>query len=328
MSMEGPCLSALRRGSRAELHRGNLDSEADGNQTVAQPGVVLPDRISGAGHGAGLLNRLDSNVNRHSWWNTRMSNQSSENKRTTVDFEAFPRPPRNGASREATVPISNPMVPFVRALSGNSPQSLSFEQQRQKWYTERARARLEGAARFSNAGSFGMTSSTRPMWIGKNKRVTGEFIRSATVAEDTEDVDDNGPGVHSWSKWSGIGPAVRDFQGAGNPLDTCTGNVPNSRTNDSMGSSRQFESVSSSGSEWEDENGVEEAEKGGSPWRPDGSVSSSPCLAPCLRENVRSGNATTGTWQVRAADGRKHVGVEESGLKEAQDGRQASFRFI
>jgi hypothetical protein len=138
---------------------------------------------------------------------------------------------------------------------------------------------------------------------------------------------------HSWSKWSGVGPAAYEPLRAGRASNLNREGVPRPRTTVSIASSRQFDSVTSSDSLWEDENlVVEETKDGDRQWQTEGSSTASPRLpfesfSPSSEHHYQE-KGISKPGQARVADRRKHISVERSRLKKSQGSQHGSFRFI
>ena len=329
-----PAPAVLIKPSTADRQSQKRSSSRVSRQSILPPLVGLPDRRSGAGHGGGVLLRpADTTPSRLSWRNSWTTNGSTDPRRTTMVLESFPAPP-GGESEPARSPSrANRPIPLLHVVSEDSDESMSFEAQRQKWHTERARARLEGASRFSNAGSARMTDSPRTMWR----------VRSDLTA-DSHDLSDpiKRPSVagspsreHSWSKWSGIGPAAQNSARVRNASGSAIENGTMLRSKPSIASSGQFESVASSESQWEDEENMvlEEVGQGNRRWQTDSSSQASPRLpfspVPASRENFDNQSTNTIAGQSsRVADRRKHVSVEAGGLQRSYGSQRGSFRFI
>jgi hypothetical protein len=108
-----------------------------------------------------------------------------------------------------------------------------------------------------------------------------------------------------------------------------------SRSRPSIASTDQFESVTSSDSQWEDDDDlvVEETQQGLRRWQTDNRSQASPRLpfspVPASRQNSARRSASDDHWQHKlVADRRKHVSVEEGGLKRSYGSQRGSFRFL
>ncbi|KEF61252.1 uncharacterized protein A1O9_02817 [Exophiala aquamarina CBS 119918] len=249
----------------ANSQRRMSDARAMGKalrNSIIHPSVGLPHRRSGAGHGAGIIS--DAGID-HSRRDTRTSSPLGEKHRSTVLLDSFPIPPSAPAC--TTARATSPSGAMFDAIE----DSLSFEAQRQRWHTERARTRLEGAARFSNRGSSRLFSPSR-----------SHCEKSNFEATDTSIMNQKGGG--------------------------------------SIASSRQFDSVASSGSQWEDESPSKRQDKVG-PRLPFSPLTQS-------QENMCNGDTSTTLRQGRVADQRTMVNVETSGLTRTQSSQHASLRYI
>ena len=300
-------------------------------QSVLPPPVGLPDRRSGAGHGAGILVPAEVASSRMSWRNTWATNPSSEDRRTTVVLESFPTPPGDLVGPTRPPSRGKQPVPLLRVVSEDGNETLSFGEQRQKWHTERARARLEGTARFSNAGSARMI--VLPRTLRHVRSSTSQGDRDSSLSSAKPHLADIPSREHSWSRWSGSGPAVHAPPGVRSPSGSYIGNGLVLRSKASNTSSRQFDSVTSSESHWDDENLViEENEDGVKRWQTDNSSQESPRLpfspVPPSRENPSNTNNGVEDTRQRLADRRKHASVEEGGLQRSQGSQRGSFCFI
>lgn len=304
-------------------------STPDRQETVQTTAEVL-FRRSGAGHGAGILVHPDAAVDHRSWRDTWKANTLSEDRRTTVVLESFPNPPGDGSKRSRPFSTRKPTSPPPRLVSIDSNESLSFETRRQRWHTERARTRLEGAARFSNAASSQMADSAHKLWARRIR--AGQGTGPGAAMEGGGPGSDCKPEERSWSNWSGIGPAAHESLRGRTSVDDVGGNTANRRTNASVASSGQFESVCSSDSQWEDENlMVEETKDGARRWQTDRSSTGSPRLPfdPFFANTMANQDkGVSNCGHVRVSDQRKHVSVEGGGLTKSQGSQRGSFRFI
>lgn len=323
------------RASDSEHCGQERNSVATNRQTALFLPLGLAQRRSGVGHGAGILTHPEAALNRTSWRSTWLSNPLHNSKRSTVVLESFPVPPSDGLQQLQTTSSGKIIIPSVRIGSGESGQSMSFEARRQKWHTERARARLEGSFRFSNAGSSSLIPPRR-LRLGRVNNSTGDYLLPTAAAfDDMKGEEHDTSRQPSWSKWSDNGLEGRNSPGVGEILDAYGGKALNSKTNPSIASSRQFESVaSSSDSHWEDENlTTEEVEKENRLWQIEKGSQASPRLPLSAYsnsgENMRSIRALADAQQTRRADKSKHVSLQEGGgLPSSQGSQRGSFRFI
>lgn len=286
--------------------------------------VGLPDRRSGVGHGNGILANLEEASNRMSWRNTWTTNPSID-RRTTLVIDSFPAPPGSGSNLARSPSATKKPLPALQVVSEDSNEITSFEEQRQKWHTERARDKLEGIARFSNAGSARTRMSPRPFGRGRSSLLREcHELSIPTSRSSTGDVLSQ---EHSWSKWSAVGPAAHAASPDESPSDSLLGDGRVLRSRPSVASSGQFESVTSSDSQWEDENLVviETDERGR--WQTDNGSQASPRL-PFSPIPASVGNGSTESRQGnRVSDRRKNIDME-GGLKRSQGSQRGSFRFI
>ncbi|OCT50595.1 hypothetical protein CLCR_06627 [Cladophialophora carrionii] len=329
---QGPLSPIVSRSSIAGRRSPNrLSSRL--SQQIVQPAIVgLPDRRSGAGHGAGILLPPDATASRMSWRDTWTSNPSTDHRRTTLVLESFPAPPGDGSGSGKSPPRTKKPTPLLRVVSEDGDEAMSFEEQRQRWHTERARARLEGISRFSNGGSARMMGLVRTPWRARSKATeTDEPSKSSSKPI----VVGGRSYEHSWSQWSGVGPAARESLQVRSPPVSHILSRPVSRRRPSFASSGQFESVTSSDSLWEDEEdlGVEEPKQGFSRWQTDNSSQASPRLpfspVPASRENSDRRSASNDTRaHTRVADGRQRVSVGERGRTRWSGSQSGSFRFV
>ncbi|EXJ80028.1 hypothetical protein A1O3_08314 [Capronia epimyces CBS 606.96] len=224
-STEDFLISAPASGSGTILNVKNRASLLPGLQSIQQLEAGLPTRNSGAGHGAGIPVYPDKGLSRNSWRDTWLSNPSRETRRSTVVLESFPIPPgdRSIQDRTGSMSIKTNCQPLD---FDDNDESLSFETRRQRWHTERARARLEGVARFSNAGTSRLASSPRTLGAGRrNPREPVE--RSTTAMGDITNIEGIAYGEHSWPKRLGTGP-----------VNIRVGGMPKLRGKPSIASSR------------------------------------------------------------------------------------------
>lgn len=312
--------------SRAEPRPKHTESAALDDVSKPEPAAAVPDRRSGAGHGSGVLLRSNSEGARRSWRNSWAFKTVRESKRSTVMLESFPCPPSQGTKQGKPMPLATPTTPLLRVVSSDSVKSVSLETRRQNWHTERARAKLEGSARFSNAGTPRMISSPRDCWAGK---LTGEAQSRDTTAIQNAGRLDQRPvsRQHSGSLWSGT--RSHDSLNVGRPLNSVTESLPpNARTSMSIASSGQFESVTSSESQWEDVI-VKETATGARQWEAGESCTNSPRLPFEPEGKDQEKSAEYARSYARVSDARKrHTSVGEGSLTRAKASQHGSFRFI
>ncbi|ETI23618.1 hypothetical protein G647_05420 [Cladophialophora carrionii CBS 160.54] len=329
---QGPLSPIVSRSSIAGRRSPNRLSSRLSQQIVLPAIGGLPDRRSGAGHGAGILLPPDATASRMSWRDSWTSNPSTDHRRTTLVLESFPAPPGDGSGSGKSPPRTRKPTPLLRVVSEDGDEAMSFEEQRQRWHTERARAKLEGISRFSNGGSARMMGSVRTPWRARSK-ATETDEPSKSISKPT--VVGGRSCEYSWSQWSGVGPAARESLKVRSPPVSHILSRPVSRRRPSFASSGQFESVTSSDSLWEDEEDleVEEPKQGFRRWQIDNSSQASPRLpfnpVRASRENSGRRSASDDTRaHTRVADRRQQVSVEEGGLTRSSGSQSGSFRFV
>jgi hypothetical protein len=288
----------------------------------------LPQRRSGAGHGSGILAGTAENVsNRTSWRNSWFVTPASDPHRTTAIIESFPTPPRDSLETSRNPRKTRKAVPLLRIVSTDS-DTTTFEQQRQQWYTQRARARLEGTSRFSNGGSARRRTSSRTAWRVRND--TG-----------SDNLDLFGPALPnggdrcslrqlSWSKWSAVGPAGRETMSFRGSSFAAAKNNPMAGYTPSVASSGRFESVTSADSQVEDHEipVAEGTQEGGRRWQTDGSTTTSPRLPFSPVSSVVENMGVHSQPGTRVADKRRRATLEDGVLPRAAGEQRGSFRFI
>ena len=315
----------------ADRNLENRDSFTTKRQPDRQSVVALPNRRSGAGHGAGILVRShadsDHRLSRDTW----ASNPPGESRRTTAVLDSFPNPPDDKSRPVSVELLARSKSPSQLVVSKDNNPVLSFEARRQQWHTERARARLEGTARFSNAGASHMLGLPQER---TGRAITDRHSKPFTLLRRNEDVGKPTSREPSWSKWSGLGPAAHDSLRAASPLDSLIANLPSPRADTSIASSGQFESATSSESHWADEDlVVEKTGEGLSSWQTNRHLPA-PARAPFeeisnSRRSTTSDKVITHPEQGGVSDSRrKHISVADGGLVRAQGSHHGSFRFI
>jgi axial budding pattern protein 2 len=322
-----PSYSAKRQSSatKASSSRPKDGKQQRGSKalsSITNRQVGLPKRLSGAGHGAGILTANNA-PQRSSWQTTLGSIPLIESRHDTTTLEAFPDPPSEGKENQSPDSRANLTKPSLRLVEPSSETSDSFDIMRQKWHTERARDRLEGVARFSNAGS--SHSPSLPLALASSA-----FFPSRTISPTIPENGTYGSRVRdpSWSKWSEVGLAAR----AESPLSARA--APRLGREVSAASSGQFDSALSSESQWEDENLIAEVNEAGErQWHTDTeSAGRSPRLPfkPFSSPQEEVGNARQAglPQKTRLIDKRKHVSVEEGDMPRSEKSRAGSFRFI
>ncbi|OAP61111.1 hypothetical protein AYL99_03312 [Fonsecaea erecta] len=320
-------LSALTNRFSAAGSQSQQEDSTTNTNAIPTPHVIgLPDRRSGAGHGAGILVSGHTGLDRTSCRDTWTSNPLSDRRRTTLVLDSFPAPPVKGATTARTVSQTRKSGPVLRDVLEDGNQPLSFEEQRQKWHTERARARLEGSARFSNAGSARMMISPRTKWLKSTPTLADRGLRASTsTARESKVKDIQAFREHSWPRWPGFDPEAPKPARMGRLVPSYQGNTPALRAQLSIASSGQFDSATSSDSCYlEDENpAMEEPPAEAQQWPANHSSQSLPRLPfnPVSRsqENTRNNEFS---------DAKQQGWFVEGESKRPQDRRRGSFRFI
>lgn len=315
--------STKRRDARPERR-----SEALSAATTRAVG--LPQRRSGAGHGAGILTVDTSNEPRRSSWQTTLGSiPMIESRPSTAALEALPARSSEDKENQGVGSMANFTKPSLRLVEASSEPS--FEDQRQRWHTERARDRLEGVSRFSNAGSSRIFSFPRAMGstaFSPSRAMSPTIPENGAYASPARDP--------SWSKWSGVGPAARaeSPMSARAPPPLFARATPRIAREVSVASSGQFDSALSSESQWEDENLIPEINEAGErQWHTDTeSAAASPRLPfePLLYSQEEVGNAKQVGMSrgARLVDKRKRVSVGETDMHRSEQSQAGSFRFI
>ena len=295
---------------------------------VTEPTSGLPNRSSGAGHGSGVL-LPNAPVQRSSWQTTLGSIPLPEQE---LSMEAFPPLP---SDEKGNLPPRTPrgrsdMKSSLRLVDPDSEPSASFELQRQRWHTERARDRLEGHSRFSNA-----VSSRTP---SHSKIANQGWSPSRTISSTIPEHDTVGSRLSrpSWSKWSGVGPAAHAESGfsAKTPAPLFSPGPSRLIRHVSLASSGQFDSALSSDSQWEDDNLFAELNEAGErQWHTDTeSAAASPRLPfepfSSSQEEVGKAKQVGVSRGAKLIDKRRHVSLGEAELKRSEKSQKGSFAFI
>ena len=314
--------STRRRDARPERQSKALSA------TMNRP-VGLPQRRSGAGHGAGILTVNTSNVHQLSSWQTTLGSiPLVESRPSTATFEALPAPPSEDKENQGVGSMANVTKPSLRLVEASSEPS--FEDQRQRWHTERARDRLEGVSRFSNAGSsrsFSFPRATDSTAFSPSRTMSPAIPENGAYASPVRDP--------SWSKWSGVGPAARarSPMSARAPPPLFARPTPRIAREVSVASSGQFDSALSSESQWEDENLIPEINEAGErQWHTDAESAASPRLPfeafSSSQEEVGNAKQIGMSRGARLIDKRKCVSVGETDMHRSEKSQAGSFRFI
>lgn len=304
-----------------------------GLSTMPPRSVGLLQRMSGAGHGA-FIPGLSANDSRSSQQTTIASVPKVGSRPSTVVLDAFPAP----AIVQSRSPMRSPakfIKSSLRIVEDEDEESESLEVRRQRWHTKRARERLEGVARFSNAGSARTPSVSRLL------AVAGKSPGRATPSTLHPFVSPTRPvTMRSWSQWSGIGPAAHAepvAQGRGSGFSQLRTPFRPKGTI-SAASSHQFDSaLSSLDSDWEDENlMMQQNEHGERHWQNTRGYDERGTPSPRLpfesyanpHERLGEGSPVAAPRRARLPDRRKHISVEDSETQRSQKSYRGSFRFI
>ncbi|KAJ9637531.1 polarity establishment/cellular polarization [Knufia peltigerae] len=285
--------------------------------------IGLPNRRSGAGHGTGVLVYSEAD-NEHE---TRTTQTPVESRRTTMVLDSFPNPPHDISRTTKVPPLNNSAGP---SLHTSEDSNLTFEVRRQQWHTERARAQLEGGARFSNAGSSFVPRGPRDR---TGKHAAARHTKPLSLLSSYEENDRPTSRKPSWSRWSGTGPAAHDAFRSASPLDSLTENLPQPGRCAGFTSAGQFDSAASSDSQWEFEDLVDEDTNGATrQWQTNRKPATTPRLpfdtVPSSRQSTSSEVPPTRPSRARLSDvRRKHASVADGELKTYQS-QYGNFRFI
>ncbi|KAL2401216.1 hypothetical protein ABEF93_003525 [Exophiala dermatitidis] len=304
-------MASTSLGSAAVLNQvvHNRASLLPGMQSIPHPVAGLPTRKSGAGHGAGISVRSEADMKGSSWRGSWLSNSASEHRRYTVGLDSLP-PPRRERSRQGTT--ASVATTYLQTDPGVHDFFLSFETRRQKWYTERARARLEGVARFSNAGASRAIPPPRVPLIDKGEQSAIPTTLSVNATDDITDAENCFHEAHFRTKWAEFRPVVRNSSRVTGSVDFPIRNTPGLREKPSIASSRQFDSTTSSSGQWQREHPVSaHKENEDSEWQSDDSTSTSDqSLYP------------------QRLDDQGQSGLGEPYLSRTESSQGGSFRFI
>lgn len=288
--------------------------------SIVSPG--LPQRLSGAGHGAGGAPSPVFNELRSSWQTIMGTIPGLESKRSTVILNDFPSPPHDTNGRGATSVLQSrspnrPPQSTLRMVRNDSTRSSGL----QKWYTDRARDQLEGSARFSSASSR-PSSSSRVLW---EDSLGGRRI-SATLSSDDESSKNRN------TQQAAFGIARRrttsNLRLAGPSSYVRT---PSKLRRDvSTASSGQFDSVMSA-ELWEDEDLIEEENEDGiRQWQRSEAGEISPRLpveaVPTSQQGAASPIEQPRRW--RLTDSENPVSLAEKHKKRSGTSEQGSLAFV
>jgi axial budding pattern protein 2 len=287
--------------------------------SIVSPGLV--QRLSGAGHGAGGAPLPVFSEARSSWQTTLGTMPGLQKKRSTVVLNDFPSPPREPRSRDATTVLqtrspNRPPQSTLRMVRNDSTRSSGL----QKWYTDRARDRLEGSARFSSSSSR-LSSSSRVLWEDS----LGGRVMSATLLSGNESSNRNTQQVSSGlARWR-----TTSIQRLGIPFSYVR--TPSKLRRDvSTASSGQFDSAMSVDS-WEDENLIEEeSEEGITQWKRSEAGDTSPQppfeAVPAPPQGVASPILQPRRW--RLADNRNPGSLADRQTRRSEMSGHGSSAFV
>jgi axial budding pattern protein 2 len=278
--------------------------------TLSLLSVGLPQRLSGAGHGAGGAPPAQFNEARSSWQTTFGSMRAGESRPSTIVLDDFPSPGRDKSSGVLQARSSNRPPPrsTVRMVQNDSTWSSDL----QKFHTDRVRDRLEGSARFSNAPSR-LSSKSRELWDGGRTGSTAFMSDSEGSARNT---------LQSLSRWSGGGRAELAQRLRGSAYVRTPSTL---RRDVRTGSSGQYDSASSTDS-WEDDI-EEENEEGCRHWqRSEAGRTPSPFEAePASPKRVMS--PVVPPPRLRLAN-RNPVSVDNRQTRRSEEQGQGSLAFV
>ena len=288
--------------------------------SMLSPG--LPQRLSGAGHGAGGTPPPTFSEGRSSWQTTMGTIPALGSKRSTVVLNDFPSPPHDKNSQAVAKVLqarspNRPPQATLRLVRNDSTRSSGL----QKWYTDRARDRLEGSARFSSASSR-PSSSSRVLW---EDSVGGKVLSPPPVS------DNESANGHNQQSLSGLARARRtasnhQFRGQYSYIRT-----PSKLRRDvSTTSSGQFDSAISTNS-WEDDNLIEEAtEESVKQWQRTATGSTPYRLpfeaVPASPQGAASLSVEPHRW--RLTDNRNSINKADRQTKRPEKSKQGSLAFV
>jgi hypothetical protein len=303
--------------------------------TISTVTFGLPSRLSGAGHGAGRAGPPGFVDIQSSWQDNKSSLPNTNGGGIDPDiFQNFPEPPVEVAGKRRLRSPQRGEKPSVRLVATSSSQTDSLIDDRQRWYTERARDPFRRSARFSNDWSSRPRLGCQQLDADNPRLVRHDQFNRF-----------NGPCRQS-SEYAALGvpmqPEIKTpYRGPGKPFFRPTSILTHE---DSAASSGQFDSaLSTSSSLWEDEIFTTEADL-------QEEVRHSPDNAPredqgvplhCaqpraavtrLSEVSSPGEVETSpqsrTSRPRDVHGHGHVVVREGNPQQAEHGRQGSLAFL
>lgn len=136
---------------------------------ISMAAFGLPSRLSGAGHGAGGAGSPGFKDIRSSWQDNESSLPSIDGRATTLNIvEAFPQPPIKTVGRRSIMYPQRGGKASLRMVATSSSQTRTSTEERQRWFTERARDPHERGARFSHSWSSRRHSVRRPLETEKS----------------------------------------------------------------------------------------------------------------------------------------------------------------
>jgi axial budding pattern protein 2 len=299
----------------------------------------LSHRLSGAGHGAGGTAPPELNDIRSSWQDTDSSLPSMNSRATALNIvDEFPQPPvEAGGGGSIKSPERNGKA-SVRLVATNYSQMDSSVDEKQRWYTDRARDPIERSARFSHAWS------SRP--YSRGQRLEAD---NSTLGNNDQLTRHNSPRGR-WSQYAGADILIRTEittprRSPGRPFIRPPSKLMCDR---STASSGQFDSaLSTSSSRWEDEILTtevefkeEENEHSAEGAGKDGEriplhnalLRKSAMTATRLSEvsSARELHISPASGKLRLGDvpGQRPVSVEEGNLQKSQCSHQGSLAFV
>ena len=289
----------------------------------------LPNRLSGAGHGSGGVKTPRCNDTRSSWQDTESFLPSTESRATALNIvDAFPHPPIDAVGSRSLLSPQRTGKASLRVVASSSSQTDDQLDERQRWYTERARDTIERSARFSHA------------------RISRPHSRAQQLEADTstsshyDQVTLTNSSYPGRSQNAAFGPSNElEMTNVGrSPGRTCIRPPSELMRARSTTSSGQFDSaLSTSSSQWEDEvltTEVEFQEVGAQSTRKDGQAQSrrSETVATGLSEasSTRDLERSPASRKLRLGDvpGQRPVSFGEGNLQKSQRSHQGSLAFV
>ena len=289
----------------------------------------LPNRLSGAGHGSGGLKPPGCNDIRGSWQDTESSLPSTESRATGLDIvEAFPHPPIDAVGSRSLLSPQRTGKVSLRLIASSSSQTDSPLDERQRWYTERARDPIERSRRFSHAR------------ISKPHSGARQSAADISIPSHYEQVTPTNSYYQVRSHNAAFRPSnepeiLNVSRSPGRPFIRPPSELMRAR---STASSGQFDSaLSTSSSQWEDEvftAEIEFQEIGAQSTRKDGQAHwrRSATVATGLSEasSTRDLEKSPASRKLRLGDvpGQRPVSVGEGNLQKSERSHQGSLAFV